>query len=211
MPNKKDVIKLRNEQGVKVPVPKRHMSLAQAEAYKKFKLEHTTAKIGHRLFDTLKPKNVRSNESSRITCLCVPCQNIQLKTEALNKIVATYAIPKCSNQEIVDLTLCDYSDKNFPKAKCLTHECRISNFRREYEALANINNVEWYNWEYANIEINNEVKRKIKLQKKTANGEEFIKETEKELHGHAEHLFRAQWQQKEQKNLRDNLKDVRPL
>ena len=62
---------------------------------------------------------------------------MQLKTDAINKHV-NCDTPKRTKQEIVKLTLCEYDGENFPKCKCLKHECNEcggTKFREEYEAL----------------------------------------------------------------------------
>lgn len=72
MPNKRDVLLIRDKYGEKKEnVQKHFMEMTQDAAYQKFKEENPTVKIKKRKFDTLKPIQERkTNISNRKVCCC---------------------------------------------------------------------------------------------------------------------------------------------
>lgn len=126
VPNTKGVLKINGEQ-----INKHIMTMTMAEAFHLFKKQNTDIKIGLTSFKKLKPPQVRRvSETSHKSCLCQTCCNLSLKIDAVQK----YSVDKGNdhfkgtvknwNKTIVsDITLCDYSDQDYPKPDCLKRTC----------------------------------------------------------------------------------------
>lgn len=120
MPNKRDVLLLKSKEGEKEPVQKHIMEMTQNEAYCKFKEQNPNVKIGQRKFDLLKPAQVKQNKTSnRMVCCCTYCENVRLKTQALNQFTSK---PYRSTTDILEATLCR-KDGQFHNKECLHRQC----------------------------------------------------------------------------------------
>ncbi len=86
VPNKKDVIHIKDEDSKRIAVEKQMLILTLHEAYELFQVTYPDVKISFSSFYKLKPRNVRCiSETSRRSCLCTTCANLSLKAEALKK------------------------------------------------------------------------------------------------------------------------------
>ena len=230
MPNKKDVIQMKDEKGKKFHTSKYVMSLTQKEAFQRFKMDHPNLKIGQRTFDKLKPRNVqRVKESSRVVCLCTPCQNISLKTDALKKILNSLPRKaendeekdrlgkmsknlKRNKQELINMTVCN-NEGEFPRSQCLERDCESCGskiFRQFYKPLEEEmedEKVEWDTWKYANVEIDGEQRRKMSLIRTSDTIAAFLDDFKSALEDHPAHLFRSTWQFKQQKEMQNMLQE----
>ncbi|KAL4231797.1 hypothetical protein ACF0H5_009373 [Mactra antiquata] len=88
MPNKRDVILIRDSNGEKKEHVQKHvMEMTHEKAYKLLKSSHPDIKIGKRKFDSLRPIQVRrASISSMIVYCCTYCENIRLKVQAFNRV-----------------------------------------------------------------------------------------------------------------------------
>ena len=89
-PNKKKVLRIKNDDGTEIVIPKRSMTSTTKEAYEVFKQLHPNIKLGLTLFKKLKPKEiVHVSETSLRSCLCQDCANTSLKLQAIKKFAQT--------------------------------------------------------------------------------------------------------------------------
>ena len=129
VPNKKEVIKVKKDDGKKEVLQKHLMTMTLEDAYKNFQSLYPDVKIGftmYKMYKKLKPKNVRKiSETNRKSCLCQIFCNFALKVEALKKHVTTVETPDNKEQltkilldkeNISSATLCQF--ENTPKASC---------------------------------------------------------------------------------------------
>ena len=159
MPNKRDVLLLKDQNGTKVPVQKHIMEMSQEEAFKKFKEENPAVKVSKRKFDSLKPAHVRRiSTANRIVCCCTYCENIRLKVQTLNKLPNQN---HRSTADILDETLCPKSD-NFHQFKCINRECDscgTQKLRELYNGALETqgeNIVTWTEWKKQSMPLNAE-------------------------------------------------------
>ncbi len=85
-PDKKKVLRIKNDDGTETVIPKRSMTSTTKVAYDTFKQLHPDIKIGLTLFKKLKPEEiVHVSETSPRSYLCQDCANASLKLQAIKK------------------------------------------------------------------------------------------------------------------------------
>ena len=130
LPCKKDVML----DSTKQPVQKHLMCVTQREAYQKFSKSHPSIKIGQRIFDSCRPKNVcHSSKTSRTMCSCIWCHNVSMKIQAFKIFRSGLESIRQSSQDkekqevtalklesyemnfenIVNSTVCPHEDKRY--------------------------------------------------------------------------------------------------
>ena len=99
--------------------PRRYMNFPFRVAYKIFKDENPSIQLSFSKFHILKPKNIRTiSNTPLISSLCVYCQNVKLKLQAINVSGLT------SEYELFcKLTCKKESGKTFRDSKCIFKTC----------------------------------------------------------------------------------------
>jgi hypothetical protein len=220
VPNKKEVIKVKKDDGKKEVLQKHLMTMTLEDAYKNFKSLYPDVKIGFTMYKKLKPENVRKiSETNRKSCLCQICCNFALKVETLKKHVKTVETPDNKEQltkilldkeNISSATLCQF--ENTPKASCLERTCQTCSTQHLEEYFKDLTeesknkNITWHSWGSIEINKENKVKRCVSCVPKENNIESFLAEMMQDLEVYPGHIFRARWQQKQMTNCIGHLK-----
>ena len=211
MPNKRDVLLLKDKNGQKLPIQKQIMEMTQNEAYEKFKAKNPGVKIGQRKFDSLRPQQVRKSKlANRIVCCCTYCENVRLKLQTLNKIIKDQ--PSVSTTNIVDSTLCDKVGLHHPH-KCIQRQCDncgTNQLREKYvDILQTEGNreVTWKEGQKKKVPLDaDRFVSRVVLISNVGTFNEFFNKLESALAPHAEHLFRASWQYEQ---FRENVSTIK--
>ena len=117
MSGKADVITIRNEDGSKQKLQKRHLVMTVGECYQTFKIDHPEHTIGLSKFASLRPKNcLLSSDMPHNVCGCKYHNNIILLLESLNRRFPE-AVPLYSS-DFINCCVCDATDEN-----CMSDNC----------------------------------------------------------------------------------------
>jgi hypothetical protein len=220
VPNKREVVKIKTDDGKKETLQKHVMTMTLDDAFKHFKSLNPDIKIGFTMFRKIKPENVRKiSETSRRSCLCQVCCNVALKVDALKNHTKTIKTPANTEQltsielnkdRLSNETMCPYQD--LPNAQCLNRTCNDCGTQKMTEYLKPIidecqdEKVTWFKWESTEINKDNKIKRCVSCVPKEHSFPEFLTEMKKDLELYPGHIFRAKWQQKQMTNCIKNLK-----
>ena len=92
-PGKRDVVKIKLDDGSKIEKQKRHLVVSIMEAYNVWKSENPSQKIGKSTFSNLQPKYVLlTSQLPKNVCVCIYHENFINVVNALHKVKST--IPK---------------------------------------------------------------------------------------------------------------------
>lgn len=119
MPGKADTITVRDENGSKLKLQKRHLFMTVGECYQMFKVEHPecTGNVGLSKFASLRPKNVLlTSDMPHNVCGCKYHNNIILLLESLHQKFPEI-IPLYSS-EFIDSCVCDATNE-----ECMSENC----------------------------------------------------------------------------------------
>ena len=121
MPGKADVVTIRDANGTKMKLQKRHLFMTVGECYQMFKEEHPECTVGISKFASLRPKNVLlSSDMPHNVCGCKYHNNIILMLESLHKkfpeIVPIYS------SEFINQCVCDAENED-----CMSDNCENCN------------------------------------------------------------------------------------
>ena len=168
VPNKKDVIKINDEK-----TNKHIMTMTMSEAFDEFKKQYPDVKIGFTSFKKFKPHQVRRvSETSHKSCLCQICCNLSLKIDAIQKFSTEKGsdnlkgtVKNWNKTNVSNITLCNYSEKEYPKAECLNrscNECKVTNIsdllKDDVEGQMN-EVITWFRWQLVSLETESGVKK----------------------------------------------------
>lgn len=114
-PNRKDVIRVKDNEGNQKTVPKRHLVMTVAEVYELFRLTYPDVKIKRTKFFELRPFHVRvMSEMPHNVCVCVYHANFQFMVEALKDVLDAE-----SPSQVLNAICCDTNNEI-----CMTGKCR---------------------------------------------------------------------------------------
>lgn len=117
-PGRKDTISIKDTvTGKRAHVAKRHMIMSVAEAYRLFKEEYPSVKVGKSKFFEVRPPHVRPmSEMPHNVCVCVYHANFEYLVEVLHKNIPDF--PSTSRELVSEIT-CDVASE-----KCMSGECQ---------------------------------------------------------------------------------------
>ena len=208
VPNKKDVIRIKNAEGQKIAFQKKVMILSLSEAFQLYMTQHPDRKLSFSTFYKQKPKNVRRiSETFRRSCLCTICCNMSLKCEALKKFVsqsdATYHTLPSEKKVLASISMCINDTDSDPKGPCLSRSCSSCGTKTVKSTFENLLRIEgkepipYHKWSYVKSEQEGKTKTIMSCLQKVCSFQEFFDELLKELEEYPSHHFRALWQQKQ--------------
>ena len=201
------------------------------EAFRKFTASHPDVSIGYCKFVQLKPCNVMLMKAlERVVCCCIKCENVKLKTKALNTnaSVMKVNIQTKNMDDLTKLTICPPKENDKVSMKCLNRECRECStdaVKQHYQPLVNAHqkdeqtgtHVTFNEWRSVKeeYEVRSKGKEKEAKQKKTVNRLKLVTDKKpvdqvisllmKDMEAYPAHKFRADWQKKQLNDLKDNL------
>jgi hypothetical protein len=187
-------------------------------AFRMFKLEHPDIKVGYTKFTKLRPKNVRLISNKFLeSCLCQYCNNVRLKLLALNRAVRLSGLDETMriNDErgLFNLLMCEKSGP-FHDASCIKGQCsrcgdHAGKLRSHFHALLQINpSVTWTRWCTITTKNGSKKAPKVRCAEAATVVEELVKDVVKPTKtcSFLQHLFTADWQHKQYKTVKENLK-----
>ena len=212
MPNKKDTIKINNQE-----VAKRHLLSSKVELYKKFKNKFPNFDRNVGTFLKMIPKNYRNlNLTCRRVCVCTKEYNIDQKIEALNRMAKQKSHPelKASNQLLSNITMCTF--EKLPNRSCVDRTCTSCGtlaIQKLYKPLTEVYQREiltYHQWEtrpesYTNKDGKRIVSNRwIQVQRKT-NVEDLVTDIAHDMETFTGHLFRTNYQHMMQRGIMSNI------
>lgn len=177
-------------------------------AYKLFRRENPTVKVGFTRFTLLRPPNVRRLSGAfHNVCMCPYCMNVKCKVMAFNRAttVAGVSCKKLDDERaLYDALLCPKPEgSRFHRAECVDGTCEICKNYREtirgvYQELIYYNvQCTWNHWERKE---GPDGKIRRSLQTKLSSVEqafvELVADVESPVKGTSfvQHIFTADWQ-----------------
>lgn len=215
VPDKRATIKIKEKGGKKVQILQRHnMMMTLDDAYRIYKEENPTDKIGMSSFAKFRPIQVKKvSETNRRSCLCQTCCNAALKAEALNKFAKTLPDQHevmTKKQDVIDATVCPYVES--PKPNCLNRSCKDcgpAKLKELYHDLLNGNEntqITWNKWGRVNVDKGDGKTKPITTcQTMETSLNDFMDAYMRDMNDLPGHIFRAQWQQKQLKQCIETL------
>ena len=201
----------------------RVMQLTLKGAYTLFKKQHPGIKIGFTMFTVCRPPNVRllNTISHKDVCMCPYCLNVSYKVQALNRVVTTSGkspdMKIQDEREFVDKLLCQIQEgETFHRLDCVAMKCtKCSSYstriQEHYKELDKTGMCTWLRWERK--ECKDGKWRRVLVSKQSTLQEaisELIKDVVEPVKGTTfpHHLFTANWQYAQYRNLKENLPDT---
>ncbi|CAG2222935.1 unnamed protein product [Mytilus edulis] len=187
MPNKKDTLLINGER-----VAKRHLLCSKHEAFRKFVSEQPEFPRKFSTFSKMIPKNFKLlNLSRRQVCICTKDYNLQQKINSLNRLAILHeSNTRLSVKQLSDLSVCSYDGK----------------FLRENVLIVIATTV----WETTTEHykdkkgIQKKSTRWIQAEKKLP-VEDVVKEISEGMKTFTGHMFRANYQQKVQNSIIEDM------
>ena len=218
LPGKNDQVTVVNpNDGTKERVSKKILEVSLTEAYNEYKKEFPLNKIGHSMFEKLRPRDVTfAKLHHRQVCCCIYHVNIELLLKKLNQLSINNGGKSIyiTTHQMVDSTLCG---KNID---CITRQCTNCGTeifsdslpklkcRRSCELPDCINcAITWETYEYVDyIDKKNQKKKKLGLVTKTETVNNFIESIKVKLKPFSLHRFMAGHQHEQYRLMAQNLK-----
>ena len=213
MPNKKDTLLINGER-----VAKRHLLCSKHEAFRKFVSEQPEFPRKFSTFSKMIPKNFKLlNLSRRQVCICTKDYNLEQKINSLNRLAILHeSNTRLSVKQLSDLSVCSYDGK-FPERKCVDRNCNncgIESIINWYEPLLTASGpdqiVKYHQWETTTEHykdkkgIQKKSTRWIQAEKKLP-VEDVVKEISEGMKTFTGHMFRANYQQKVQNSIIEDM------
>ena len=196
--------------------PGRVMNLTIRAAYKMFRKEHVTVKIGLTKFYQLRPENVRMLSAvHRDICLCPYCLNIRYKLSCLNRVIIEKQLdnPDISLNRLKidgelglrDMVLCPkkegskWHDPKCIEGKCLKCKTVGKTIKSYYRPLESYHrDLTWNHWERKESEYDGKIRISLvtKRDKISVVIDELCEDVQKPISGVSfiQHLHTANWQ-----------------
>ncbi|KAK7102691.1 uncharacterized protein [Littorina saxatilis] len=204
----------------KTQEPSRFMEKTLKEAHVQFQQE-TNRRFSFSKFASLRPKRTKTVKYNRLkTCLCEYCANVEMKKEAVNKLLTKHGHHDKllgTKYDVADMTLCDKNQcQHFHKKKCIDRsctECGVAKLRRHLQDVLDSHAdapVSWTAWQLENQVYHNRDGQEATTSKRALVNREgpldqLVTELEENLASFAAHLANAQWQHQQFSHLADNL------
>ena len=161
-------------------------------------------KASYSTFAKCRPKHVRKMSNARLNqCLCEYCENVNLKVKAVNRISLRHT--RINHvYHAVALSTCQGGGKACAYRQC--GDCDIHLLEEYLTPLKNhVGELSWHRWSTKKVGAP-EVSRKV-LETRRGGITDLIQELSQEVAFLSEHLFRADWQNKQFQNM----KNLRPF
>ncbi|KAJ8290781.1 hypothetical protein GJAV_G00017480 [Gymnothorax javanicus] len=205
-PDKKKVLRTKNEDGTEVIIPKRSMTSTTKEAHEVLKQLHPEIQLGLTLFKKLKPKEiVHVSETSLRSCPCQDCANASLKLQAIKKFALTTTSLKnldVRKDKLISTSLCDY-EGDFADLSCYERQCdncSASQVKDYFRSLTDEHgdiDITWHKWTYVEVDRDGAKKRIVSCVARNTSLSLLVDELVTDLQPLPIHLFRATWQHRQ--------------
>lgn len=212
MPNKRDVIKVRNEY-----VPKRHLLFTKRQTYEKFKTEFASYPFKFTTFRKALPRQIKVMKlQHRRVCICVKDYNVDQKVIAMNQICAQLSPDLMTTvDELSGMTLCKTSswlkDTACLERGCL--ECSVAEVEKYYAPILDVaknQTTKWLEWEHVDAVYTNTKGDRINTKaweqvQKSDTVTDLVKKISTNMETHTYPIYRARFQHNQEQILQQNL------